>query len=655
MHIKYLFLFLTVFLVSCAGDQGNYDASIHGASSCGNFREQDARYYYYCGMGADKTKFAAMKAARQDAEEQARGFFGTIGSFSTVSRATLATQDILISQDTRSFNNVELKEFQQVRTFPVFCRHGVCEAAILFKYPKAQYEKEKQRLKDAASKEDENVVTIGQKTRYTTEVFFVIKSKASKGFSRADLRDVTFEVNGNKYGASPTMRFYLEAGCHDIYFDHPRYDVTYAKEVCLSRKDMKKPVFVKPVWKEVFGKIEVSSQPGGAEIYIDGKPIGKKTPMWRSYKLTPGRHVLTLKHPDYADYKREFELKKHETKQIKANFSKGGAYFSVLGKPGGVDIHMNGKKLAEKAPFRKFEISERQIDETKDYTFLATKAGYEDFYFTKRIRFNDDVRQEIDLKPLQKKESGVLEENDAILSLPPYAEEMLKSPARRQSAWQTKNTLLSWDALPVLSSSVSHNRKTGMFTVRVRIDPDKYENFFFLPVRKQLETITSYAPLKKKLPLLCVGERGCIVKEGAADGYGYYLRGGKTDYGFWSDSLPVLYFQDFHFYGPTHQVPLFVAVHIVPKKKNVNSCNKKFYFYLSPHREIGYGRVLFDPVLSKKRISDSASVSNVFLLKGPDVKISFAGGMSDLSFPVTNCPFDLKEGIKKITVKLGRK
>jgi len=79
----------------------------------------------------------------------------------------------------------------------------------------------------------------------------------------------------------------------------------------------------------------VRSRIQGAELVIDGKPVGK-TPLTASIAVAPGRHLLELRRPGYVPSKQEIELSEAATGEVsldpavdRAALATEGALFSL--------------------------------------------------------------------------------------------------------------------------------------------------------------------------------------------------------------------------------------------------------------------------------------------------------------------------------------
>lgn len=57
-----------------------------------------------------------------------------------------------------------------------------------------------------------------------------------------------------------------------------------------------------------YGRLEISTKPGGYPILIDGKPAGETTPSVRLIELPPGRHVVEILFPNNTRWVRPFNV-----------------------------------------------------------------------------------------------------------------------------------------------------------------------------------------------------------------------------------------------------------------------------------------------------------------------------------------------------------
>jgi S1-C subfamily serine protease len=70
-----------------------------------------------------------------------------------------------------------------------------------------------------------------------------------------------------------------------------------------------------PAVAEAVGTVSVSSEPDGAEIFVDDKFLGNAPAM---LKLPVGPHIILLKFPGHADWRRILEVLKSSKTSLKA-------------------------------------------------------------------------------------------------------------------------------------------------------------------------------------------------------------------------------------------------------------------------------------------------------------------------------------------------
>lgn len=68
--------------------------------------------------------------------------------------------------------------------------------------------------------------------------------------------------------------------------------------------------------RQGFGTVAITSDPDGAEIYVDGKFVGNT---FAKLKLSAGPHTIILKSRDYAEWKRSLEVLKDSQVSLKAD------------------------------------------------------------------------------------------------------------------------------------------------------------------------------------------------------------------------------------------------------------------------------------------------------------------------------------------------
>ncbi len=96
-----------------------------------------------------------------------------------------------------------------------------------------------------------------------------------------------------------------------------------------------------PAGPSIDGFLSVTSTPSGADIAIDGRPIGEKTP--HTAPLMPGPHTIKLTLADYQDWTERVQVTGGKTTDVQATLTPIPApaidgFLSVTSRPAGADI-----------------------------------------------------------------------------------------------------------------------------------------------------------------------------------------------------------------------------------------------------------------------------------------------------------------------------
>ncbi len=121
------------------------------------------------------------------------------------------------------------------------------------------------------------------------------------------------------------------------------------------------------------GFLSVTSTPSGADIAIDGRHIGEKTP--HTAPLMPGPHTIKLTLADYQDWTKSVQVTGGKTTDVHATLIPTPTitgFLSVTSSPAGADIAIDGRAIGEKTP------NTIPID-PGHHTIKVTLAGYQDW------------------------------------------------------------------------------------------------------------------------------------------------------------------------------------------------------------------------------------------------------------------------------------
>lgn len=89
--------------------------------------------------------------------------------------------------------------------------------------------------------------------------------------------------------------------------------------------------------------VNVSSEPSGALVTIDGKPVGN-TPI-EGYKSLAGLHEVKVELAGYRPFKSSVKMKGGEPNEITATLVKGFGLLELSSAPGGAEVQIDGKAI----------------------------------------------------------------------------------------------------------------------------------------------------------------------------------------------------------------------------------------------------------------------------------------------------------------------
>ncbi len=143
-----------------------------------------------------------------------------------------------------------------------------------------------------------------------------------------------------------------------------------------------------------YGKIEVVSEPSGADIFLDGRNTGEKTPTVLADIRIGETHSIRITKHGHLGFVQSITLNDDKTETITAKLAIDESMIpvtttaSISSSPSGVKIYLNegNTGLSTPATVKSLEIG-------KTYTFLLKKDGYQ--IFSKTIKIADAKGLEI--------------------------------------------------------------------------------------------------------------------------------------------------------------------------------------------------------------------------------------------------------------------
>jgi formylglycine-generating enzyme required for sulfatase activity len=198
-----------------------------------------------------------------------------------------------------------------------------------------------------------------------------------------NLSRTAWKINDRDTVFSAKLDLELEAGTYTVKINNPFFHPKELRAEIQRRKQTKLQVDLQPV----DGRLNISSRPAGAKVFLNEKLIGK-TPLEHSQK--GGLYSLRITADNYVDTIEQFEITNSESK-VKRNYQLARIKAKIIPKltPTGGKLLVNGT-LAKEPLFLSTKVEHR-------LTYM--KAGY--YSETKKILLSSDQEKKVSfqLKP----------------------------------------------------------------------------------------------------------------------------------------------------------------------------------------------------------------------------------------------------------------
>ncbi|MBO4355105.1 MAG: PEGA domain-containing protein, partial [Methanomicrobium sp.] len=189
-------------------------------------------------------------------------------------------------------------------------------------------------------------------------------------------------IDGNYRGLSDkdTVFYSFETGDHLVRLELDGYEpYEVVKTVSEGASEIVYHKF-KPI--QTTGQIGFYSVPTGAEIYLDGRYVGK-TP-YTMDKVEPGTYTVVIKHRGYEDWTGSVNVEAGKLSEVNADMVLADVPISIKTQPEGFDLYIDGEYVG-KTPYT------GTISQGK-HTFRAEKLGYRTVEETFYVGFEGVVR-----------------------------------------------------------------------------------------------------------------------------------------------------------------------------------------------------------------------------------------------------------------------
>ena len=138
------------------------------------------------------------------------------------------------------------------------------------------------------------------------------------------------------------------------------------------------------------GRLRVESEPEGAEIFLDGKPMGKTNQVLPG--IIAGSHQLLLKREGYLPREKTIEVEADSDVTVAEKLVPPPGRITVQSSPPGADVFINGRDTGKQTTLSGFEVDPGEV------TVMVTRAGFESAAASRKINSGDREQFSFELK-----------------------------------------------------------------------------------------------------------------------------------------------------------------------------------------------------------------------------------------------------------------
>ena len=215
---------------------------------------------------------------------------------------------------------------------------------------------------------------------YLDSGYTVIRDAATLEIT-SDPDDAEVYIDDEYVGRTP-LTVTLLSGTHTVVIKKEGY-LPYSTTLTLDAGDVRT---IHAELKPEIGWIRITSNPSGADVYVDGEYRGD-TP--GTYEVHPGTHRIRIILDHYFEYSTTVEVAANETRELSVVLRPKPARLTVYSDPPGAEVYVNGDLLG-KTPVRDHELAPGR------YNIIVLKEGYEPY--ERNVTLNPDQDYSINAK-----------------------------------------------------------------------------------------------------------------------------------------------------------------------------------------------------------------------------------------------------------------
>ncbi|MFT4768257.1 MAG: sulfatase activating formylglycine-generating enzyme [Glaciecola sp.] len=204
----------------------------------------------------------------------------------------------------------------------------------------------------------------------------------------SDPAGATLTVDGEVIGVTPLIDLPIEAGSRVLRLELPRY-LPLEQTIEVTGRDIQQrlDLSLDPAWANV----SVDSAPAGAELLIDGIPVGK-TPA--TLEVLQGEHELVLELPGFAGEQRVLNIEPGVAQDLgSVVLIPATGVLSLRSTPSGANVSVDGE-FAGQTPL------ELELEPNMDHRISLSRAGYRRASETLRMKAGSSLERMLNLTPL---------------------------------------------------------------------------------------------------------------------------------------------------------------------------------------------------------------------------------------------------------------
>ena len=209
----------------------------------------------------------------------------------------------------------------------------------------------------------------------------------------------TIYIEGSYKGTSP-IEITLAEGNYALKITKDGYE-EYKTSVTIKanqKTSISPKLIAKNISQVKVGLLSVTSNPSGADIFIDGNLIKETTPLY-NYPLKPGSHSIKISMLGYSDYSTSIQVSENQLTNLGIinlqPISIQNGFLTVTSNPSGADIFIDGNLIKETTPLYNYPLK------PGSHSIKISMLGYKDSIRSVYIEANKTLSISVTLEKLE--------------------------------------------------------------------------------------------------------------------------------------------------------------------------------------------------------------------------------------------------------------